>query len=218
LLPQLPVELIANARQVIVSDLASNGFVSSSTAESPSAPLYIRSPPSISPKLLDRNDLQRHPTILAAVESSHLRAIMSSLLGAPSSPKVKTHPYKWLRAVGPGLFTGPHVDSTYFPSKQYPSLLTAWIPMVPTTPSLGSLMIAPDLKSVPIELEKGSDGTKAGWIKDSEQEFATARWLSADMSLGDVVVIDPTRCVHMSSRNVEVPEQWRISCDTRWWV
>ena len=89
--------------------------------------------------------------------------------------------------------------------------------MAPTTPALGALMVAPDLSSVPLEVKKGSDGTRAGWIQASE-ELATARWLSADMGFGDVVVIDPRRCVHMSSRNVVDPGQWRISCDTRWWL
>ena len=63
-----------------------------------------------------------------------------------------------------------------------------------------------------------SDGTKAGWISDGKAELEQARWLSADMGLGDVVVIDPSRCLHMSSRNCAEPKQWRISCDTRWWI
>lgn len=212
-----------NARQMIVADLAANGFVSPSTASDPSSPLYITSPPDASPRLLDRNDLQRHPTLLAAVEHPLLHKVMSSLLGAADavdSNQLQTHPYKWLRAVGPQLFTGPHVDATYFPSHLYPSLLTAWIPLAPTTPALGSLLIAPALKSLPLELGKGSDGTKAGWIKGAkaQRELAEARWLSEEMKMGDVVIIDPGRCVHMSSRNVVQPGQWRISCDTRWWV
>lgn len=214
----LPVELVAQARQLIADDLAADGFISEESAASPSSPLFITSPPDVSPRLLDRLDLQRDPSLASVLEHPSLRQIMSLLLSASSLAAVKTHPYKWLRAVGPGLYTGPHVDATYFPPTTYPKLLTAWIPLSPLTTTLGSLMIAPELSAAPLQLAEGGDGTKAGWISDGKAELEQARWLSADMGLGDVVVIDPSRCLHMSSRNCAEPKQWRISCDTRWWI
>ncbi|KAL8290143.1 hypothetical protein RQP46_003082 [Phenoliferia psychrophenolica] len=215
----LPAALVAKARQIIAEDLAEDGFISPEAAADLSSPLFITSPPDISPSLLDRLDLQNDPEIASVLEHPFLRNVMSLLLDAPDPTAVQTHPYKWMRAVGPNLFTGPHVDATYFPPSDYPRLLTAWIPLAPTTTTLGSLMIAPDLAATPLALGADSDGTSSGWIKNGKEELERAIWKSSDMALGDVVVIDCGKCLHMSSRNVAEPPHmtsWRLKTDTAW--
>ncbi|SCZ99414.1 BZ3500_MvSof-1268-A1-R1_Chr7-2g09521 [Microbotryum saponariae] len=230
----LPCELVTIARRTLALDLASNGFLDTSTCLDLTVdPLYIN-PESIkdkrTPELLNRTDLHRHPDVLSVLEHDSLRRLMRSLLITPSSdtvgfatppsticlPELRTHPYKWLRVVGPSLYTGLHVDRTYFPTSSFPTLLTAWIPLDNIPTELGSLVIAPDIHLPP--MKAGGDGTKSGWILEKYLEDQTIRWESADMNRGDVVIIDPARCVHMSSRNVASPPTWRISADTRWWI
>ncbi|SCV70777.1 BQ2448_3539 [Microbotryum intermedium] len=229
----LPCELVTIARNTLALDLASNGFLDANAClDLCDDPLYI-DPGSVkdkrTPELLSRRDLHRHPDVLSVLEHGSFRQLMRSLLIPPSPdsgelaassttipPKLQTHPYKWLRAVGPSLYTGLHVDRTYFPITSFPTLLTAWIPLDNIPTELGSLVIAPDVRLPPMKV--GGDGTKSGWIHEDYLEDQTIRWESADMNRGDVVIIDPARCVHMSSRNVASPPTWRISADTRWWI
>ncbi|KAJ3088896.1 hypothetical protein HK102_007689 [Quaeritorhiza haematococci] len=60
-------------------------------------------------------------------------------------PPVCTLPYKWLRAVGTGLFTGPHVDRVYL--GRNPRLLTAWIPIGDVPLEMGAMVVAPPTHS-----------------------------------------------------------------------
>lgn len=206
----LPREEVLRAREVIADDLRKGGFVDEGTDKDNEGGLRIKAgTEDPGPKLLARQDLACHPDVLNVLEHRSLRALMARLLSP--SPTTKTHPYKWLRAVPTSLHTGPHLDSTYFPSSQYPSLLTAWIPLGDLSPSLGTIVVATSssLSLAPVEL--GSDGTRSGWIEGVEG--LETGWVTEWVRMGDVVVIGRER-VHCSSVNVE--GEWRLSCDTRW--
>ncbi|KAI9203041.1 uncharacterized protein BJ171DRAFT_600481 [Polychytrium aggregatum] len=142
---------------------------------------------------------------------------------------IKTLPFKWLRAVGPDLFTGPHLDRVYLSSRS-PRLLTAWIPLGAIAIEMGSLMVVPGSNSSPQfhplrtnygASSVGKDGTASGWIASDPNEIEgktglpqdTVQWLGADYQPGDVCIIG-LDVLHMTSTNTT--DRWRISCDTRW--
>lgn len=217
----LPREEVVRAREVIAEDLTSGGFVEEGLGKDDvgGALRIKRGTEDPGPKLLARQDLARRPEVLNVLEHPTLRALMVRLLGAYSSSStsddsreasIKTHPYKWLRAVSTTLHTGPHLDSTYFPLSQYPSLLTAWIPLGDLSPSLGTIAVATSPLSLP-PVELGRDGTRSGWIEGVEG--METGWVTERVRMGDVVVIGRER-VHCSSINLE--GEWRLSCDTRW--
>jgi hypothetical protein len=58
----------------------------------------------------------------------------------PAAVSVIQVPYKWLRAVGPGLFTGVHMDRVYFPDID-PLTHTCWMPLGDVPISNGAMMI-----------------------------------------------------------------------------
>ena len=50
--------------------------------------------------------------------------------------------HTWLRVIGPGHGTSPHVDSVYM-NRGTHRLLTSWTPLMEITPDIGGLMIMP---------------------------------------------------------------------------
>ncbi|KAI8589788.1 hypothetical protein BDZ88DRAFT_416620 [Geranomyces variabilis] len=190
------------------------------------------------PSLLQRQDLASSPAVSAVLEHPKLAALMR-LLHPPqisTSPTnepttnalpAKPHPFKWLRAVGPSQHTGPHIDRVYFPS-----LHTAWIPLGNIPPRLGSLLVVPGSHASPAfenfrstygSSSVGRDGTTSGWCCDDAGQIGETfgipsedlNWVTEEMQMGDVVVVDQA-CLHMSATNCAEPPEWRISCDTRW--
>lgn len=76
------------------------------------------------------------PEIRSVLESP--RPFFDSLFGAPSA----TFPYKWLRAVATGEFTGAHVDSVYM-GRGSRRLTTCWIPFGDIAVDQGTLLVCP---------------------------------------------------------------------------
>ncbi|KAJ3299839.1 hypothetical protein HK104_006576 [Borealophlyctis nickersoniae] len=94
------------------------------------------------------------------------------------TPTVLTLPYKWLRAVPTGLYTGPHMDRVYL--GHLPHLLTAWTPIGACPTLLGALVVCPqshrsrELKSLREgygRTKVGKDGTASGWVCDDPEEI-----------------------------------------------
>ncbi|KND03563.1 uncharacterized protein SPPG_01038 [Spizellomyces punctatus DAOM BR117] len=248
-IPQLiPREQVFLARRTIVQDLAKTGFLEPG-CDVMDAVTKKSENTNASPSLLNRQDLANSDSVKEVLEHSALYRIFEILLCDEvqkvlrqdrhdrdsasirhPTEQIQSHPYKWLRAVGRNLYTGPHVDRVYFPS--YPLVTTAWIPLGDITTALGSLVVAPGshrspkfsrLRATYGNSRVGKDGTQSGWIADNPEEihvkFGMVRddiqWVSADVQMGDVCIIG-LDTLHMSSNNVVQPARWRISCDTRW--
>ena len=138
-----------------------------------------------------------------------------------------TLPYKWLRAVGTGLFTGPHMDRVYLPNN--PHLLTCWIPLGDIPINNGAIIVASEshVSSAYTSLRKnygslliGSDKAQSGWITHDPSEMDTLLdteshidWKTTDFKCGDVCIFG-LDMIHMTATNVT--KNWRLSCDTRW--
>lgn len=125
-------------------------------------------------------------------------------------------PFKWMRAVGTGLFTGVHCDYTYV-SHISKIQLTAWIPISNISLENGSLVVSPGshVKNTYINTVRlGDDGTNSGWITTDpnqiKEDFST--WVSEDFKQGDVVILD-LKVIHATATNIT--NTWRLSCDTR---
>lgn len=147
---------------------------------------------------------------------------------------VETLPFKWLRAVGTGLFTGLHCDRVYV-GNIAPCILTAWIPLGNITTELGSLIVCPGShknqtwKEIREEYSSGTagkDGTTSGWLTTNPLEIESQvcrksgrfneqnlTWVSADFQEGDICIID-VDVMHITATNLT--NTWRLSCDTRW--
>ena len=64
------------------------------------------------PSLLDRQDIAAMPEVRRVLESCRIKTVLQRVCGEAAFAPVA---FKWLRAVGPGLFTGVHMDKVYFP-------------------------------------------------------------------------------------------------------
>ena len=64
------------------------------------------------PSLLDRQDIAAMPEVRRVLEAGRIKSALERACGEAAFAPVA---YKWLRAVGPGLFTGVHMDKVYFP-------------------------------------------------------------------------------------------------------
>ena len=238
----IPREDVVGARSVIAGDLRRGGFVAGAREgeggdDDGDGRLRIapgKDKEGAGPNLLARQDLANHPSVFSVLQHPNLRRLMTILLNPtpepspvpsadaaspspPPPPPALTHPYKWLRAVPTLLHTGPHRDATYFPSSTYPSLLTAWVPLGDLAPELGTLVCATPSAQASADaadsaIRLGADGTRSGWITN-EARLAGMEWVTESVRMGDVVVLGRER-VHCSS--VNMTDEWRVSCDTRW--
>jgi len=194
--------------------------------ESAAPPDEVRVAPEIAdgisapPSLLRRLDVQRRPEVRSALEHPRLFAAAAQLLGAG---EVETTEYKWLRAVPPGKFTGPHMDRAYVGAG---SRLTAWIPLGDVAPGpggSGALCWVPrshvdtrvvsryaDYKSA------GADGERSGWLAPDPAALALPEgciWRTTHFAMGDVAVFGMD-LLHSTVPNDS--QNFRLSCDTRW--
>lgn len=150
----------------------------------------------------------------------------------------KPLPYKWLRAVGTGLFTGLHCDYVYVGHlAPVDSMITFWIPIAKTiTTNEGSLIIAAgshqdyqwkQVRDIYGKTTVGRDGTASGWLTSDPSNLrdwllprSSPRlknpnlpiWLSEDFEAGDVVALN-LGVMHITATNTT--RKWRLSCDER---
>eukprot|EP00927_Polykrikos_kofoidii_P063591 TRINITY_DN58439_c0_g1_i1.p1 TRINITY_DN58439_c0_g1~~TRINITY_DN58439_c0_g1_i1.p1 ORF type:complete len:343 (+),score=35.25 TRINITY_DN58439_c0_g1_i1:116-1144(+) len=172
------------------------------------------------PSLLRRLDVQGLPAVRCVLEHPKLFAATAALLGVDETV---TTAYKWLRAVPPGAFTGPHMDRAYVGAGKR---LTIWVPLgdIFAGPGgLGSLCWIPRSHVTPAVVERfsayqraGNDGERSGWLAPDPGALelpAGCRWRSANFKEGDVAVFG------MDMLHTTIPNEttcFRLSCDTRW--
>jgi ectoine hydroxylase-related dioxygenase (phytanoyl-CoA dioxygenase family) len=155
---------------------------------------------------------------------SSLPSDPSQILYDPNYP-LSCMPYKWLRAVSKGLFTGIHMDKVYFPIHSSVGLLTLWIPLGDISPHQGSLIFIPGSHSSkdfePIRLSYGNskvgpDGTRSGWLDPSllnGLNESSDFWKGGEYRMGDVVLLG-LETLHQTTPNQT--DYWRLSIESRW--
>ncbi|CAK9008425.1 unnamed protein product [Durusdinium trenchii] len=172
------------------------------------------------PSLLRRLDLQALPEVQAVLEHAALFDATARLL---QTDEVVTTCYKWLRAVPPKAFTGPHMDRAYVGAGPR---LTAWIPLGDVRcgqEELGALCWVPGSHRDPQITERfkdydraGSDGERSGWLASDPAALALpsgCHWESTHFDAGDVAVFGMD-LLHTTLPNGQ--NSFRLSCDTRW--
>jgi ectoine hydroxylase-related dioxygenase (phytanoyl-CoA dioxygenase family) len=92
----------------------------------------------------DNYAMLHSPEVLAVVESTELRAFFSMLWGEAAT----TFDFKWFRGVGPGGFSGFHMDNVYM-GRGSPQLHTVWIPWKETPLEQGGLVVLQGSNSLP---------------------------------------------------------------------
>ncbi|CAJ1422800.1 unnamed protein product [Effrenium voratum] len=146
------------------------------------------------PSLLRRLDVQALPEVRNVLEH---RALFDATARLLEVQEVVTTAYKWLRAVPPEAFTGPHMDRAYVGASQ--RRLTAWVPLGPVRcgqNELGALCWVPGSHKEPAVVERfrdyqsaGSDGERSGWLAPDPGALQLppgCEWSSAHFAAGDV--------------------------------
>jgi hypothetical protein len=200
------------------------------------------------PSLLSRQDVAALPAVARVLENPAIAALIrracsglqavghanAAAVGAGAVPPYQPLPYKWLRAVPPGLFTGVHCDQVYFPGADE-RCYTAWIPIGDVPVEHGAMMVCEgafrggharyDALRQRYLVRGGASGTRQrgngadhGWYaRDASQVVRECgqgcRWLTADIHAGDVVVL-PMETLHCTA--VNTTQRHRISADVRW--
>ena len=169
--------------------------------------------------LLDRQDVAK--SIDFVLGSDKLVRVAETILDS----ECVIFPYKWLRAVDKALYTGLHVDQSYFsqiPAFDNCRVLSAWIPLGRVSPKNGAMVIAEkDTRDLNVKYAKlaaerglGNDGTHSGWIDIEETDLAAMNWSTASgaFEAGDVVFFGPEK-LHCTAANQL--DAIRLSCDVR---
>lgn len=159
------------------------------------------------------------PEVLAVLESPALFELFARYFGEPA----RTFDEKWLRAVGPGGFTGVHYDSVYM-GRGSDRLHTVWTPFGDTPLELGTLAICVGSHTADFaklletygRMDVDRDRVQgSGWYTENPREVVErfgGRWCTAGFHAGDIILIT-MRTLHASTINAT--DQTRISCDTR---
>lgn len=221
----LPAELVMHCRSIIMQRLQSTGFLSDSLhipfpIQSQHSSLYpIKT--TTNPQLMDMQDwISGNGVLMQLLEHPTLFELVRRIQDAES---VATLPFKWLRAVGTGLYTGLHCDRVYL-GRIDSNLLTIWIPIGRVDCQHGSMIVAAkshnsklweSIRSTYGKSVVGSDGTNSGWLCLDPNDAIphSINWVSADFNPGDVCVIG-LDTMHLTATNLR--HEWRLSCDTRW--
>lgn len=256
----IPREDVAKARLTVLEDLHSRGIL---TAEQVESGKMVAGKEAKAIHLHGRGRAARSRELMAVVDHERLRSFFEGLLdftgnestgddpallsGRParsSGRGVLTYDYKWLRAVSPGEYTGPHLDWVYM-GRGTSNLLTCWIPLDDVEAHhLGGLAVLQGSNKcaalqkmrdtygrMEVETFRSEDGRPykgSGWIcsdplsdpalQKSYSENGT-RWVTASSySMGDVVIF-LSHTLHASMANLSDPQtdnRLRLSCDTRW--
>jgi len=178
--------------------------------------------------LLGRQDLANSKLVCAVLESPRLASLVGNLL---LEDDLKTTCFKWLRAVGPGEFTGLHTDRVFL-GQNSESLITVWLPLHATKPADGGMIVCrathrsrafADLRRSYGASQVGVDGTASGWLTNDGSGLASflptssapgsIDWRAGNFEEGDLIVLHQD-LLHMTACNTA--DSFRISCDTRW--
>ena len=84
----------------------------------------------------DQYQLMHSPEVLSVLESAELHALFALLWSEPAT----TFDFKWFRGVGPGGFSGFHMDNVYM-GRGSLQLHTVWVPWSAIPVELGGLVV-----------------------------------------------------------------------------
>jgi ectoine hydroxylase-related dioxygenase (phytanoyl-CoA dioxygenase family) len=172
-----------------------------------------------SPNMLSQQEwIQDQPELQEILQDDSLKELLQEMTGKECFPI----PFKWLRAVGTGLFTGLHNDHVYVGHID-PSIITCWLPISSVPISRGSLVVCPKSHKSAVwqDLYENNstaglgNGTTSGWLTTDPNTIPidSQKYVTTDFKPGDIVLLD-LKTIHMTARNTT--NQWRISCDVRW--
>jgi hypothetical protein len=176
---------VLDARQAIFDEVGQEDVASASTM----------------PSLLARQDIAALPAVRQVLESARVADLLQRASGAVA-PLYRPLPFKWLRAVQPGLFTGVHFDRVYFPTIDAETY-TAWVPLGDVPVEHGAMMVCEgahrfghprfdELRRCYL-VGKESAGTRAngngtdhGWYSEDAAQVVRdcgpgCRWLTSDL-------------------------------------
>lgn len=134
-----------------------------------------------------------------------------------------TYDFQWLRTVGNGDFTGPHVDNVYMGRGSH-RVLTTWTPIGDVSLDLGTLAIAVQSHTMP-GLAKVRDtygkvdvdrDRADGWFSNNPLALAQQyglQWATTEFKAGDALIFG-MYTMHTSLTNTS--NRFRLSCDTRY--
>jgi len=205
-------ENVEAARRVILQNLQSNGQIDESH------PLHeaVAAEGKRGAFLGGARAITHTPEFLRAVESPEIMNFFEGFLESP----VLTFDYKWLRAVGPGQFTGAHYDIVYM-GRGTTNLYTCWTPLGDIFFDLGPLavLVGPHrfakIKQTYGKMDVDRDHVE-GWFSSDPVEIVDAhggQWGTTEFRMGDVMIF-PMFTMHASV--VNSTNRFRISADTRY--
>lgn len=232
----LPTHEVAAAREAIGAELLNAGVVSCNNAAMPmaSAGDPNKAGHDYHTAIVKSLQLERHPALHGLGESPALQKFFDHLFEEPSIAAS----WKRIRPIVPGGFSGFHHDHIYM-GQGSSRLLTAWVPLMPISLSLGGLVVLerPSVGSSSTSarmhddlLRKtyGSYDVDDAWIRGdgtfSEDpsevlQYGECLVTSEQYDVGDLVVFD-LHVLHGSATNVTAtavdPGQLRLSMDVRY--
>lgn len=155
------------------------------------------------------------PAFLNVVNHPDVMGFFSELLGGAAM----TYDYKWLRQIAKGDSTGAHYDIVYM-GRGTPNVLTLWTPFGDNPIELGTLAILQGshkwdrFKETYGKSDSDRDGI--GWFTNDPIELIEkfgGQWATADFRAGDAIMFG---MYTMHASTVNMTDQIRISCDTRY--
>ncbi len=230
----VPTHEVEVARAAIGEKLEAAGVISRNTAEMPMAPAEPTQVGDYHTAIVKSLQLERHPALHALGESPALRSLFDRLFEEPSVSSA----WKRIRPIAPGQFSGFHHDHIYM-GQGSSRLLTAWVPLMPISLSLGGLavlerpgatMSSPTAQKNDALLREtyGSYDVDDAWIRgdgtfsedpDEVLQYGERLLTSEHYDVGDLVVFD-LHVLHGSVTNLTAmsddPGRLRLSIDVRY--
>ncbi len=166
----------------------------------------------------DEQTITRSPEFRAVVDG-RIMDFFTFLLGRPA----RTFDFKWLRVVGPGGFTGAHVDAVYM-GRGTAEVFTAWTPFGDLGYDQGPLAIIPGSHHLPSfapirstygQMDVDRDRIE-GWFSTDPLELVErfgATWATTEFAMGDVLIFG-MQTMHMSLTNNS--GRFRLTADCRY--
>lgn len=205
-------EKVKAARGVVLENLEANGQLDPGT---PVAEAVARDGAS-GAFLGGSKKITHTPEFLGVVESPEIMGFFEEFLEGP----VLTFDYKWLRAVGPGSFTGAHYDVVYM-GRGTLNLYTCWTPLGDVPLESGPLALLhgshrlDKIKETYGKMDVDRDHVE-GWFTSDPIEMVErygGRWLTSGFETGDVLIFSMFT-MHGSIKNTT--NRFRLSADTRY--
>ncbi|HEY3233459.1 MAG TPA: phytanoyl-CoA dioxygenase family protein [Polyangiaceae bacterium] len=211
----IPREPVFRARDKVLRALAEHGLLASGL------PIELGRAATKAEGVMwrDKPAIAQSAELLGAVEAPELFGFFERFFEG----EVATTRHKWLRAQGPGAYTGAHMDVVYMGRGTH-NLVTTWIPITESTREMGPLAILEGshrieslskVRATYGKMDVDRDHV-TGWFTNDPIELVDrsgARWLTTEFRPGDMLIFTIFTW-HMSLTNST--DRYRISCDVRW--